>query len=259
MKLLFALLLLRVSLATSAAETGKMLRISTRGGAVLPIYWAPQPNASATVVLLPGGAGGIGTLNDAGWPRSSNFLIRSGALFADQRFNVAMIARPSDIKDLDYQVRVSESHMDDLRAALLKIRQLSSTPVWIIGTSRGTISAAAFAVSDKSRGLIDGIVLTSSVTNFKFIGAVPAQDLDRVVVPVLVLHHERDACIACRPYEVSMITKRLVNAPMKKQVMVDGGAGATGDPCEAEHWHGFIGMEKEAVTLIADWIRQPTQ
>lgn len=257
MKFLVALLLFCVSVAISAAETGKMLRIPTRGDAVVPTYWAPQLNAAATVVLLPGGGGGIGALNETGWPGSSNFLIRSGALFADQGFNVAMVARPSDIKDLDYQVRISESHMDDLRAVLLKLKQMSSAPIWIIGTSRGTVSATAFAVSEKSRGLIDGVVLTSSVTNFKFTGAVPSQDLEKIGVPVLVLHHDKDACSACRPYEVPLIIKKLSNTPIKKQMIVDGGSGATGDPCEPAHWHGFIGMEKEVVTLIADWIRRP--
>lgn len=28
-----------------------------------------------------------------------------------------------------------------------------------------------------------------------------------------------------------------------------------GDPCEAQHWHGFIGMEHEVVDQIAGWIK----
>jgi len=37
-----------------------------------------------------------------------------------------------------------------------------------------------------------------------------------------------------------------------------GGGGESGDPCEALHHHGFIGMEKEAVDLIVGWIQKPT-
>jgi hypothetical protein len=44
---------------------------------------------------------------------------------------------------------------------------------------------------------------------------------------------------------------------VKKLVMVDGGGDPRGDPCEALHWHGFIGMEKEAVDIIGDWIKNP--
>jgi hypothetical protein len=29
-----------------------------------------------------------------------------------------------------------------------------------------------------------------------------------------------------------------------------------GDPCEARHHHGYIGMEQEAVDLVAAWIGQ---
>jgi hypothetical protein len=48
----------------------------------------------------------------------------------------------------------------------------------------------------------------------------------------------------------------LTNAPVKKLVMASGGADPRGNPCEAFHWHGFIGMEKEAVGEIAAWIRE---
>lgn len=85
----------------------------------------------------------------------------------------------------------------------------------------------------------------------------PAQKLDAIRIPVLVLHHELDACAVTRPNEVSLITGGLKNAPVKKQIMVSGGASPEGDPCEALHWHGFIGMEKEAVEIIADWIKNP--
>lgn len=50
---------------------------------------------------------------------------------------------------------------------------------------------------------------------------------------------------------------RLKNAPVKKLIMVDGGANPVGDPCEGLHWHGYIGMEKETVDIIADWIKHP--
>jgi pimeloyl-ACP methyl ester carboxylesterase len=257
MKALLALLLLCLSLVAGAAEPGRMMRIPTRDGVVVPVFWVPQPNATATVVLLPGGAGGIGTLNDAGWPGSRNFLIRSGAYFADQQFNVAMVSRPSDIKDLDSRERTSEAHMDDLRVVARQLKSMSPAPLWLVGTSRGTISAAAFAISEKSRGLVDGIVLTSSVTSFRTPGAVPTQDLEKITVPVLVMHHEKDACSVCRPYETSYIMKKLTGAPFRKLVMVNGGEGAVGDPCEPDHWHGYIGMEKDAVAIIANWIRQP--
>ena len=61
-----------------------------------------------------------------------------------------------------------------------------------------------------------GIVLTPSVVSSKKIGAVPRQDLAVIRIPVLVLHHEKDTCKLCSPYEVSAIINGLRNAPVDK-------------------------------------------
>jgi hypothetical protein len=82
--------------------------------------------------------------------------------------------------------------------------------------------------------------------------------LAKIKVPVLVLHHERDTCKICTPYEAKDITNGLKNSPIKKLVLVSGGNGASGDPCEALHYHGFIGMERDAVDLIANWVIHPS-
>lgn len=75
----------------------------------------------------------------------------------------------------------------------------------------------------------------------------------------LLYHHERDACVQCRPQDVQLIMRGLNNAPVSKQIMVNGGANPTGDACGAQHWHGFVGMEKEAVDIISNWIRNPVR
>ena len=59
------------------------------------------------------------------------------------------------------------------------------------------------------------------------------------------------------PHEAARITNSLTSAPVKKFLMLDGGANPVGDPCEAEHWHGFIQYEKEPVQLISQWIKAP--
>jgi hypothetical protein len=87
---------------------------------------------------------------------------------------------------------------------------------------------------------------------------VPTQRLGEVRLPVLVLHHEKDACPSCAPHEVSWIVSGLTQAPVKKLLWASGGEGARGDPCEAFHWHGYVGMEAQAVQWIASWVRQPT-
>ena len=89
------------------------------------------------------------------------------------------------------------------------------------------------------------------------LGVVPRQDLKAITLPVLVYHHAKDACKHCQASEAPFIIKGLTNAPIKKLMVVDGGANPTGDECAGQHWHGFIGMEHEAVDQIARWIKSP--
>ena len=237
--------------------TGQVIQVESRGVKV-PIYAVWKADAVASVVLYSGGAGGYGRIAEDGWPSSGNFLIRSGKLWASHPFNLVMVGRPADIPDLDGAVRTGEQHAQDNVAIFRAIKLKSGAPIWVVGTSMGTISATAAAIQDKDN-LLSGVVLTSSITSYRVPGAVRRQDLARIRIPVLVVHHEKDACKVCTPYEAKDIAGDLKNSPLKKTVLVNGGSGATGDPCEAKHWHGYIGMEKEVVDLIAAWIKNPTQ
>lgn len=239
----------------SRAE-GASFKVASRPGVLTTLFWEPVAGARATVLLFPGGGGGFGRVEN-GRATSNNFLVRSSAGFVAHGFNVAIFGRPSDSENLDFEDRVSEAHMEDVRAVLRDIQARSAAPVWIVGTSRGSISAAAMAsrIEDPA---IAGLVLTSSVVNVSKPGAVQTQDLSSVRVPVLVYHHAKDACAQCRPSDAPAILPQLTNAPIKKLVFVDGGANPTGDGCGAMHWHGFIGMEKQAADDIARWMLDPS-
>jgi pimeloyl-ACP methyl ester carboxylesterase len=209
----------------------------------------------ATVVLLPGGAGGIGRIGPEGWPDGSNFLVRSAQLFADQGFNIAVMARPSDMNDMDYPFRVSVAHIDDIRKVVQQTKERWDVPVWLVGTSRGTVSGTAAVIAMRDEGLIAGLVLTASVTAGRVTGAVPGQALDKITIPVLVVHHTQDACKICIPSQAKTIEPKLSASPAHATFMLEGGTNPSGDPCEALHYHGFIGMEAQAVQQIADWAK----
>lgn len=238
---------------TASAE-GQLYRVASRPAVTTAVYWEAREGAKATVLLFPGGGGGFGKIEN-GKPSSNNFLVRSMAYFLANGFNVAIFGRSGHGEALEYADRISEQHMADVRAVLEFAKTQASVPVWLVGTSTGTISATATAIKVHDPA-IAGLVLTSSIVNFQKTGAVPTQDLAAITLPVLVLHHAKDACALCRPTDVPYILRGLKNARIKKEIMVDGGANPTGEVCDALHWHGFIGMEKEAVDLIGDWIRQ---
>ncbi len=236
-------------------QVGQVERVETRGVTV-PVYAVWNKSAVATVVLYSGGGGGYGKIGADGWPSSMNFLIRSAKLFSAHPFNVILVGRATDVPTLDGPTRIGDDHDLDNQAIFRAIKAKSPVPIWLVGTSMGTISVTAAAIRDSGSN-ISGIVLTSAVTAYRVKGAVPTQDLAKIKVPVLVLHHEQDACKICTPHEAKGIAGDLKNSPIKKTVLVSGGDGASGDPCEALHYHGFIGMEKDAVDLIANWVMRP--
>ncbi|WP_301100483.1 hypothetical protein [Propionivibrio sp.] len=240
-------------------KVGEVQRVATRDGVSVPIYAYWNDVALATVVLFSGGAGGYGMIAEDGWPNGGNFLIRTGKHWASHPFNVVMVGRPSDGIDLALGgVRTDDKHAADNVATFKAIKLKSPAPIWVVGTSMGTISAAAAAIRDQEN-LIAGVVLTSSIVAYRVSGAVATQELEKIRVPTLVLHHQDDACWACRPHEVKNMAGRLKNAPIRKTIFVSGGQGATGDPCTPLHHHGFVGMQNEAVDLVAAWILSPTE
>ena len=98
-------------------------------------------------------------------------------------------------------------------------------------------------------------MLTASITAGRIAGAVPDQALDKITIPVLVVHHTQDACNLCVPSQAITIEPKLIASPAHATLMLSGGQNPSGDPCAALHYHGFIGMEAQAVQQIADWVK----
>lgn len=234
---------------------GALLKVPTRDGVTTTLFWEAAPDAKATVFLFPGGAGGFGRVEE-GVATGGNFLVRSSPFFLANGFNVAIFGRPNDM-ELGWMERTEPAHMEDVSKVLDFVKQKSSLPVWIVGTSRGTVSAAAMAIHVQDP-VISGLVLTSSVVRYATPGAVPRQNLQSIKLPVLIYHHAKDGCKHCQASEAPSILNGLTRTPIKKLMVVDGGANPTGDVCAGRHWHGFIGMEREAVDQIVSWIKAPT-
>lgn len=237
--------------ACAALAGDHLVRLATRPGVHTSYWWMQRPGASAALLLIPGGAGGIGLRDGA--PRSTNFLVRSRERFAAAGFDVAILGKPTDQADMDLAFRASPEHVEDLKRVVERVHAASGKPVWLVGTSRGTVSAAAGAIG--LGGAISGVVLTSSITAPDEPNAVENLALDRVRVPVLVVHHQLDICPVTPPQEAHRIVDQLVNAPAKKLLLVDGGGPAYGPHCEPMHFHGFVGMEQDVVDAIAAFVR----
>lgn len=222
------------------------------------LYLAPAAPPRAAVVLLAGGHGGLQIFPNGSlrWGEG-NFVVRSRALFVQQGLAVAVVDAPSDRQSAPFLngFRQTPEHVADLRAVMAWLREKTGgAPVWLVGTSRGTQSAAWVATQlTRGQGGPDGVVLTSTILTDPRGRPVPAMPLERVAVPVLVVHHRQDGCRLCAFSEVPQLMERLTAAPRKELIAVEGGL-SQGDPCEAMAYHGYNGLEAEVVPRIAQWI-----
>lgn len=235
-------------------RAGELARVPSRDGVTVGVFWEATAKPLGTVLLFPGGQGNIGRVVN-GQPSSGNFLVRSHAEFLRAGYNVAIMGKPSNHEDLQFADRISDWHLRDIGAAIEFAKSKSAAPIWLIGTSRGSISVAHAAIHLRDERLA-GIVLTASVVAYKFPGALPKQKLSEIKLPTLIVHHEKDDCGACRPHEVRPLLNQLTSAPRKALIMVEGGHSPTGDPCEAFHWHGFVNYERETIAMITRWMQQ---
>jgi pimeloyl-ACP methyl ester carboxylesterase len=242
----------------TASPDEERITLDTRPGISLSFLLTQPPSGKpvASVILFTGSEGRLYLDRYGSQWRNGNFLIRSRALFAAAGFLVAAPDTPSD-QDGGYDkgFRGSDAHATDIAALIAYLRRRQAIPVWLIGTSAGTLSALDGAVLPPGRGA-DGLVLTSTVT--RHIGASMAADdypLTRINLPTLIVSHRDDACKVTPATDAPALAAKLDHAPKVEVRIVEGGDTPRGDPCLPFHHHGYIGNEREVVSMIADWIK----
>lgn len=256
-KFLAAMITAALASLAGAQTTQKVVDIPTRPGVTQRMIVIAPAQPQAAVVLLAGGNGGLQVYPNGSMNRgNSNFLVRSRQLFADQGLLVAVVDAPSDRQSppfLGAGFRQTPEHAADLKAVIAWLRDSAKVPVWLVGTSRGTESAAYAGTQLAGAQGPDGIVLTSTILADPRGRPVPAMALNDIRVPVLVVHHEQDGCALCAYSLVPSLMDKLAHAP-RKQLLAFRGGENTGDPCDALAYHGFNGLEAEVVRQAAAWM-----
>jgi hypothetical protein len=233
--------------AVVSAETWEL---QARAGVTQPVLVEVPDQPKAAAVLFAGGDGGVVFASNDVVSYRANFLLRSRAEFLKQGFIVATFGAPSDRPApnyLDDRFRKSKEHADDTRMVVDALRTRFSVPVWLVGTSRGTLSAAAARL--QLGKAVEGVVLTSTMPE------VIDLPIDRFEVPVLMVHRERDACRETY-LRKARHTAEKIKAPRTELVAFSGGKDE-GKPCQAMAYHGVNGIEAEVVAAIAKWILRP--
>ena len=132
-----------------------------REGVRQPFLLLQPRQPVASVILFTGGNGVVG-ITPAGIQRGGNFLVHSRFLFAGHDLLVAVVDPPTDRPTLD-GFRTSLGHALDIKGVIAHLRSLAPVPVWLVGTSYGSVSAVKVADWLADAGGPDGLVLTSSL------------------------------------------------------------------------------------------------
>jgi len=192
---------------------------------------------------------------------TGNFLVRTRDQFAAHDLLVAVIDAPSDKqRGMNGIFRMSAAHAGDIGAVAAHLRTQADVPVWLVGTSMGTFSAAGGAIAAKG---VDGLVLSSTITRSKpgwkiahsHRDGVASMPLPRVTVPTLILSHRKDGCDVTPAADSPKLSRRLTQSRKVETTLLDGGLPPQSDPCDAKSQHGFLGIESQAVGAIAKFVK----
>jgi hypothetical protein len=239
-----------------ALTTTQVLDLPTRPGVTMRVLLLTPAEPKAAVILLPGGHGGLQIFPNGSmrWG-DGNFLVRTRGLFADQGLTVAVVDAPSDRMRTPFLsgFRQSGEHAQDLKALIVWLRQQAGVPIWLIGTSRGTESAASVGIKLQGVDGLRGLVLTSSILVDSKSVPVTEMPIKSFNDPVLVVHHEFDACRVTLFSDLSKLKAEL-NPNAAHEVMIFQGGVSQGDPCHAMAHHGYNGIESEVIRKISDWV-----
>lgn len=255
--------------AAAYAQDQRIVEIpgARSGVSVRLLLVEPATRPHAAVLLFNGGPGNIRLWGESATPLAEryargNFLLRTRAMFAAHGLRVGAIDVPHAMRDsgMTADFRRSAEHAQDVAAAVAALRGPESLPVWLVGTSMGTVSAASASIALGSG--IDGLVLTSSITRpirngpnrIAEPGGIRDFALARVAVPVFVLGHAADGCFATPARDVPDLARRFAASPRVASRLVEGGLPAQSEPCEALSEHGFFGVERQAVDAIAAFL-----
>ena len=254
---LLALMVIALGAGRAHAADEEIRSIPTRPGVTEAFVMVrPAGVPVASVVLFSGSRGRLRLERGLPGAAATNVLVRNRARFAERGLLVAVVDSPSDrLADGLVRFRTSAEHAADVRALIAALRAQAPVPVWLVGTSMGSVSAASVAARLESGGP-DGIVLTSSVTGQSREMAESLQDvaLDRIRVPALVVHHRDDGCRASRYADTSWLMRRLSAAPKRELLTFSGGDAPQSDACEPLAPHGYFGLDAQVVDAIAAWI-----
>ena len=249
--LLLAALLCLTS-GPGTAHAADVVAVTIDGVARNVLFAPPATPPVAAVVMFPGGDGQIGILPTGAVLRSGNYLIRTRDKWLARGFLYVAVDAPVWPAGVRGD-RVGPANQRAIAEIVRLVRQRTSVPIWLLGTSAGA-PAAMVGAATLPVGAIRGVVISSPVSQPGSHDSVFDVALTQIGVPVLIQISREDACQLTPPANAPRIKAALTSAPTVVVQEFSGGDPPRSGPCEAFARHGFLGIEGTVVNAAADWI-----
>lgn len=245
------------------AQAQQVVEIPTRPGqTVRALLLKPSDAPAGSVILLAGGHGNLAIGKDGriGWG-SGNQVVRTRAGYAKAGFVTLVPDIARDLKRGSSGVpryRWSEAYARDIGALVVHLRKIAE-PVYLIGTSRASLSVANAAARLSGPEDPDAIVITSGMLMHRD-DKQPSVErtvggLGRITQPTFIVFHAKDGCSYTPASSAKSFQALLTKAKKVDVRIIEGGSAGRGDPCKAHTHHGFEGQDGEVVRIVTDWLR----
>ena len=258
---LFTILTVAIIGVSTAVEAEELATVKPAYGGELNFVLLKPDNPKAAVVLFPGSRGYLKLDSDGEIRKQKkSFLVVNRESFMDKGLMVAVFNPPGDMEDLRRTYRISEKHGQDIQAVVEFLKKKADVPVWLIGHSRGTFSAANGAI--RLGNLVSGLVLTSTITKSRekyaiyktHPNAVLDMGLASIKVPTLVLANKPDSCASSPASNAEKVVKALTGSSAAA-VKVYGDEDPSGDSCKWKGPHHFADFQDKVEADIAAFIQ----
>ena len=251
-----SLLVLAALAAAAPIAAHEMVSVASRPAVTQSflIFDTGEVRPQAIALLYTGGGGRLGLRREEGELkfRPHNFLVRAAPELARNGVLPVAMDAPSDQQELTDEYRRGAEQSADARAVLRELKhRFPGLPVYLVGTSRGTISAAV--LGSELGDEVAGVVLTSTMFGSsnprRQVPNLRGFDYGAIRVPLLFVHHRDDACQHTPYASAARLAGRFA------LISVSGGKPAESGPCEPYAAHGYFGREAETAAAIAAWMR----
>src|SRR5258708_23843061 len=153
-----------IALHHSSTDDGLVQDLPLQGGGLQRVLYSPaRHDTKGIIVMFPGGTGEIDIEKSGHVKNAKNFVVRSDDLWRERGYGIVLV---DALEHQSVRGRRSSAAYAELTKRIIEFaNRQANVPVWVLGTSQGSI-AAMNAASHAGGTQLAGLILTESVSIF---------------------------------------------------------------------------------------------